>query len=80
MKLAVRKDVGSVPGGGFHYMLHPMKMQSDQEAEIFNLMGHTIIEVDEERGEGLLKSAIAALNHQIDVACLTEEAIKEQRA
>lgn len=77
MKLAVRKEPGSVPGGGFHYMLFPMKMESDAQCEIFKLMGHIIIEVAEEIGEALLQAAIAALNHQIQVAVLTDAAEKK---
>lgn len=72
MKLAVRKEEGSVPGGGFHYLLHPIAMKSDAEGEIFRLMGHVLIEVEEARGEQLLGEARAALRHQVDVAYLVD--------
>lgn len=74
MKLAIKIDSsGNYPGGGFHYMLHPMAMRSDREADIFRWMGHTIIEVSDEQGVRLLDSAGAALNHQIEIAILCEK-------
>lgn len=73
MKLAVRKEPGSIPGSGFHYMLHPFIMQSDVEAAIFDSMGYHIIEVETDKGERLLKQAQAALNHQIEIAVITEQ-------
>lgn len=76
MKLAVKKDHGSIPGGGFHYMLHPMKLEPEEmQAAVFELMGYHIIDVDEPTGERLIASARAALNHQIEVATLTERAL-----
>jgi len=72
MRLAVRKEEGSVPGGGFHYLLHPIAMTSDAESEIFRLMGHIIIEVDDGLGGRLLADAGCALRHQVEVACLVD--------
>lgn len=74
VKLAVRKEEGRIPGGGFHYMLHPMIMESDFEAECFERMGHVIIEVPKEKGEQLVKAACAALAHQMEVAVFTDAA------
>lgn len=78
MKLAVRKDEGSVPGGGYHYMLMPKKFEDERETQIWQMMGHIIIEVPDEHGERLLTQAGAALNHQMEVAVLTEKAIKDK--
>lgn len=77
IKLAVNKMPGHIPGGGFHYLLHPIAMMSDQEAEIFKLMGYVIIEVPGEKATELLKEANAALKHQVEVAILTEQALKK---
>jgi len=76
VKLAVRKEQGSVPGGGFHYMLHPLKMNTAVEAALFELMGYVIIQVDPELASKLLLEAREALNHQVRVAVLTEETLK----
>lgn len=74
MKLAVRKDTsGTVPMGGYYYMLHPFEMESVFQEKTFKQMGHLIIEVDDKEGARLLKEAAAALNHQIEVAILTEK-------
>lgn len=79
MKLAVKKDTSAEnPLAGYHYMLMPVLMESDQMAALWALMGHTIIEVDEERGLRLLKAAGAALQHQVEVAYLTEKAIRDE--
>jgi len=72
MKLAVKKEPGFIPGGGFHYMMHPMKFESDQQAAVYELMGYNIVTVDEATGERLLEQARAALSHQVEVAYLTE--------
>lgn len=72
VKLAVMKAPGHIPGGGFHYMLHPMKMTCEAEASIFELMGYNIIEVDEETADRLIKSAMLAINHQVEIAYLAE--------
>lgn len=72
IKLAVRKEEGSIRGGGFNYFLHPLKMDNDASAEIFRLMGYIIVEVGETRGEELIVQARAALHHQIEVAWLTD--------
>lgn len=76
MILAVRKDVGGIPGGGFHYMLHPFAMADEREAQIFQMMGYNIIYVTISKGEELLKEAIAALNHQLDIAERVESSIE----
>lgn len=74
-KLAVRKEPGIIPGGGYHYMLHPIAMKSDQEAAIFETIGYVIIEVDDAHAAKLLDNARAAINHQVEVAVLTEKAL-----
>lgn len=77
MKLAVVKDIsGSNPMGGFHYLLMPV-MLTDQSAPLWEGMGHTIIEVEEEHGKRLLQAAGAALQHQMEIAVLTERAIQD---
>lgn len=72
MKIAVRKEEGGIPGGGFHYMLHPIQMRCEQEAAIFGLMGYHVIGVDDAKGTRLLQEANAALRHQVEVACLVD--------
>lgn len=82
MKLAVRKETGSVPGGGYHYMLMPFRLDGDQaiaDPAIMELTGHVIIDVADDVGERLLKSAGAALQHQYEVAILTEQEIKKAK-
>lgn len=82
MKLAVRKDEGSIPGAGFHYMLMPLRLEGPNkvaDADILALTGHVIIEVSDEVGERLLKEAVAALNHQVEVATLAEKALHDHR-
>ncbi len=74
MKLAVRKEEGSIPGAGFHYNLHPIEMRNDLETEIFQRMGYIIIEVPEKKGAQLIKAACAALSHQIEVAVFADAA------
>ena len=77
MKLAVRKDTsGTVPLGGYYYSLHPIKLRDDFEANTYELMGYIIITVEDSRGEELLKEAREALNHQINVSVLAEDALK----
>lgn len=77
MKLAVRKEPGAIPGSGFHYMLVP-KILEESEVPIWEQMGHIVIEVQEHHGQRLLLQAGAALHHQMEVAFLTEDAIKSQ--
>lgn len=78
MKLAVNKMPGHIPGGGFHYLLHPIAMQSAEEAALFELMGYVILDIaDDAKGERLLRQAQAALQHQVEVAVLTEEELKK---
>jgi hypothetical protein len=72
VKLAVKKDEGSVPGGGYHYMLCPFAMESDKHAALWELMGYIIIEVDAEAGDRLLAGAREALRHQMEVAYLVD--------
>jgi len=79
MKLAVRKDPSSIPLGGFHYLLFPMKMDSDDQAAFFELLGHIVIEVPDERGEILLNQAKEALRHQLEIATLAEKKELETR-
>lgn len=76
MILAVRKEEGSVPGGGFHYMLHPMEI-TPQERPIWELMRYVVFEVEEEKGKRLLDGARKALANQMEVALATELALKK---
>lgn len=71
MKLAVRKDEGSVPGGGYHYNVHPMKMRDDFEAAVYQQMGYVIIDIHDHDGTKLITDARLALKHQLEVAQLT---------
>ena len=71
MKLAIKKDEGSIPGAGFHYMLHPCQVE-DQLAGFWRQIGYTVVDVPEERGKRLLQEAGAALRHQLEVAHLCE--------
>lgn len=81
MKLAVKKEPGSVPGGGYHYMLMPIKFDGiNFIPEIWELMGHIIIEVPEEQGERLLKETSAALRLQYEVAVITEKTLEASNA
>jgi hypothetical protein len=72
MKLAIKKDEGSIPGGGFHYMLHPFEVQ-DREADFWKAIGYVVVDVSEEKGKRLLQEAGEALRHQVEVAFLCEQ-------
>lgn len=78
MLLAVRKEEGRIPGGGFHYLLMPMQIESDFQAECFRLMGHIIIEVPDQEGERLIKDAGKSIHHQCEVAVYTDAAEAKQ--
>lgn len=71
MRLAVRIEEGRIPGGGYHYMLHPMEV-SDAEAPLWAGMGYVLTEVDEARGRRLLQEAGAAIRHQVEIAVLVD--------
>lgn len=72
MRLAVKKDPGSVVGGGFHYMLHPIAMRDLFEEGVYRQMGYIILQVDDQKGERMLAEASKALCHQLEVAEVTE--------
>lgn len=73
MKLAVKKDGGELQGlGGYHYMLVPFPMEDDKHAELWALMGHEIVEIDDQNGARLLRDAREALRHQVEVAYLVD--------
>lgn len=72
-KLAVRKEECILPGSGFYYRLHPLKMEHDMQAAVFQQMGYIIISVDDKKAERLLESAREALGHEVEVAWLTEK-------
>lgn len=76
MKLAVRKEPGAIPGAGFHYTLHPVKIENSMQAVFFELIGYVVIEVIDEYGEILIRQGLAALNHQVEIAIYTEKALK----
>jgi hypothetical protein len=69
--LAIRKEEGRIPGGGFHYLTHPIEIPAP-EAPLWDLMGYELIELDREKGERLLREASAALVHQVEVAYLID--------
>lgn len=71
--VAIRKDEGSIPGSGFHYMMMPMKMESPFQAYTYSRMGFKILELEDDIAERLLKESNAALVHQIEVANFTED-------
>ena len=73
MRIAVKKDEGSVPGGVFHYMLHPNAMATDGEAAIFHAIGYHVLSVNNLTGERLLKEARETMRHQVEIAYLTED-------
>jgi hypothetical protein len=75
MKLAVKKEEGRIPGGGFHYLLIPKRMESPEEAEIWEFTGHVIIDVPSEVGERLLKESGQRLKHEVEVAHYAERAL-----
>lgn len=77
MKLAVNKTPVHIPGGGFHYLLHPLEMRNQQEVNIFISLGYIIIEVPDAKGDQLIESAQAALAHQLEVAAFTEAALRD---
>lgn len=74
VKLAVKKEEGRIPGGGFHYMLMPMRIEDAFQASAFERMGNIIIEVTDERAEELIKQAGEAMMHQLNVAVLADAA------
>lgn len=76
MKLAIRKDPGSIPGAGFHYFLHPIKMSTDWDAGVYEQMGNIIVEVDDKEGERLIAEAENALLHQCEIAHIADRAEK----
>lgn len=78
MKLAVRKEQGAIPGGGFHYMLHIEPMPTAVEAAIFDKMGYIVVDVSDETGARLLEQARAALLHQVEIAVLADAAERQQ--
>jgi hypothetical protein len=73
VKLAVRKEEGTIPGSGYHYFLYPIEMENDAQAEVFRMMGHIVIEVADDVGARLIREAAAALFHQVEVAWLAEK-------
>jgi hypothetical protein len=71
VKLAVRKMEGSIPGGGFHYLLHPFEVP-EREAPLWSGMGYELVDVEDTKGERLLGEAREALRHQLEVAYLVD--------
>ena len=72
MRLAVRKEEGRIPGGGFHYLLHPLEVAPGQEEKIYASIGYNIVDVPDATGARLLSEACAALRHQMEVAHLID--------
>lgn len=76
MKLAIRREIGSVPGGGYHYFLFPAALDVEplnMQSEHLKMVGHIIIEVDDKRGEELLADSRIALKHQCEIAILADK-------
>lgn len=74
MKIAIKKDEGNIPGGGYHYMTFPVPMETQgMHSVAFKMMGYEIIEVDDVLGEKIIKEARQALAHQVEVAHLYED-------
>ncbi len=80
MEIAVRKEEGSIPGTGYHYLMHPIKFENEFQAACYEQMGYVVFDVADTLGEELLVQARQALCHQIQVAHLCEKAIREQQA
>ncbi len=77
IEIAVKKEPGHLPGGGFHYMTFPMAMgEHGMDARAFRMMGYIIVEVDKSVGLRLLEQARAALQHQLEIAVLADAAEK----
>ncbi len=76
MKLAVSKTPSHIPGGGFHYQLMPLKIDSEDAAKLWHLMGHEIIEVKDEVADRLIDMAKSALVHQVEIALLVENSVQ----
>lgn len=57
-------------------MLHPIECD-DLQAKVFKLMGYVIVEVDGDTAKRLVNAARDAMLHQLEVAAITEEAIKK---
>lgn len=72
MFLAIKKEEGSIKGAGFHFMMHPFRMNGREQVDIYKLMGYHIVQVPDERGEKLLEDAKVALSHQVEVAFLVD--------
>lgn len=72
MKLAIRKEEGVIPLSGFHYMLFPMALSTEVQAEMFKLMGYIVVEVEQDVGERLIQQAGNAIRHQVEVALICE--------
>ncbi len=71
MKLAVRKEEGQIHGAGYHYFLAPHRL-TEPDAAMWGLLGWHIVEVDDARGERLIREAGEALRHQFEIACLAD--------
>jgi len=74
VKLAIRKEEGRIPGGGFHYFLAPHQELGEQDARLWAALGWIVVEVDQARGERLLSEAGGALRHQFEIARLADAA------
>lgn len=61
--------------GAFTICFTRSSFGTPQEHILFEQIGYHIIEVPEEHADRLMKEARAALNHQIEVAFITEKAL-----
>lgn len=78
VKLIVKKEEGSIPGAGFHYMLIPILTDNEAELMIWEQMGHIIIEVPKTTSDRLLHESGISLRHQVEVAVFTEKQIAKK--
>lgn len=79
MRLAIKKEHGRLPMGGFDYLLMPQAIQPDEE-HFYTGMGFQLITVTDEQGTRLIQEAKRALQHQTEIAYLVEESLKAKRS
>lgn len=72
MLIAVKKEEGSIPGGGFHYMTLPKPLEGYQLAMMWRAMGWEVIDVDDAIGKQIIEGAEKALAHHWMVAQLVD--------
>lgn len=78
MKLAVKKEPGSIPLAGYHYYVIPIEL-SDDQAALFELTGHIIIEIENTVGQRIVEDACKALRHQCEIANFAEKELLREK-